>query len=230
MTSTAKISFPYKADLVSRDFNHRFADFFGGSIMKGFRFGVSDKSGYVSLIKGTDEKNLLVTHGGIMIEDEDKMNEIYIHPNDHATNDRIDSIYAVHIHGNDVVSYIVVSGNAETGEAAPVKPEETHTLLGYVFAPSTNRMLLEEHLKPLNNGLKELKVEGNATIHGDVYVGGIVDIAGEVKLSGSVHRSSYATVNKAGFMTATDKTLLKTLSDKVDQLIQASTVPEGPTK
>lgn len=218
MTQTAKVSFPYKADLRARDFNQRFADFFGGSVMKGYRFGLTDKNGYISLLKGTDEKNLLITHTGVSIEDEDKKEVIYIHPNDHETNNRIDAIYAVHIHGTDVVDYIAITGNAETEELPEPKPKETHTLLGYIVAPPTNRMLLDEHLQPVQQGLKELRIQGDTRIGGNLDVDGTINFAGDIRMSGSVHRSAFATVTKAGFMTATDKQTVKSLVDIVNTL------------
>lgn len=218
MIQTAKVSFPYKADLRSRDFNERFADFFGGSIMQGYRFGLTDKNGYVSLLKGADAKNLLITHTGVSIEDEDKKEVVYIHSNDHATKNRVDAIYAVHIPGTDVVDYIVITGNAEREELPVDKPKETHTLLGYIVVPPNNRMLLDEHLQPLQHGLKDLRVRGDARVYGNLQVDGTTDFAGDVKLSGSVHRSAFATVNKAGFMTATDKQSLKSLTDTVNAL------------
>lgn len=230
---TAKVSFPYKADLRARDFNERFADFFGGSIMKGYRFGLTDKSGYVSLLKGTDEKNLLITHTGVSIEDEDKKEVIYIYPNDHATNNRIDAIYAVHIHGTDVVDYISITGNAEREELPVEKPKETHTLLGYVVVPPNNRMLLDEHLEPKQHGLKELRVLGDTRIGGNLEVDGTINFAGDIRMSGSVHRSAFATVTKAGFMTATDKQTVKslvdivnTLQEKVDALEKAAGIKQ----
>jgi hypothetical protein len=136
------ILFRYKNALSSSDFNRRFADVLGKSIMQGFYLEKGTGDFDVTITSGSDSSNLLITRTGARIEDQNILiNALEVEPN--ATGIiRIDTVYAKYIHGDRdaIVEYVVAKGTPE-GEAAFAESADTHTLIGYVNVPTESATL-----------------------------------------------------------------------------------------
>lgn len=155
------ILFRYKNRLSSSEFNQRFADALGGSILNGFLLSKGTGLLDVSITSRSNESNLLITKTGVRIEEpNDLIDVITLTPNEFIT-ERVDMIYAKYVHGTKeaVVEYSVTQGE-EGGEPPLMEPEDTHTLLGVIVLPPlaeqiTNGMISHPerglHLKDVAN-------------------------------------------------------------------------------
>lgn len=159
----SNVLFSYRNQLSSEQFNRRFADLLGGSVLSGFLFELGTQLNKVSLVRGADASSLLVAKNGVRIESpSDLIDVLTIEPN-LGTVDRMDSVYAHYIYGtiDAVVSYIVVKGD-DAGNPAMLEDPLTHTLLGYIKVPANNGTLTAESLLPREVGLALLTVAGEA--------------------------------------------------------------------
>lgn len=183
---SSNISFLYESELQSAEFNQRFADLLGGSVLSGYRFQRSTTARYINLIRGNDVSSVIVTNMGARIEEfADVRDKIFIEINATPTV-RVDSIYAVYMHGgSNVVDYAVVKGYPN-GAPVPMMNKEIYTFLGYVKAPPNSGALTDIDLLPVNKGIKTLDVGGKATFKNDVLVEGAIQIDRELLSKGKV--------------------------------------------
>lgn len=128
------ILFRHKNPLKSVEFNQRFADVIGSSILRGFYFepGTDDLS--INIVSGSDESSLLITKSGVRIEVEENLLDVTTLTENAYPTTRTDTVYAKYVHGNKeaIVEYIVVEGTSN-GEPAYAESDDTHVLIGYIL-------------------------------------------------------------------------------------------------
>lgn len=181
------ISFLYESELLSAEFNQRFADILAGSVLSGYRFELSSTPRYINLVRGGDVSSVLVTNLGTRIEEEADVNDnLYLEANTTST-DRIDSIYLTYIHGstNDSVEYVVIKGYPD-GTPVPMMNKEMYTFLGYIKVPAEDQPLTEIDLMPVEIGIRKLDVAGKANLKGDVLVEGSTQIERSLLVKGGI--------------------------------------------
>lgn len=130
------ILFRHRNPLKSAEFNLRFSDSLGGSILSGFYFVQGTDILDITVTSLEDDKNLLITKTGVRIEEtQDLVDILTLTPNTYPV-PRIDSIYAKYVHGDkeSIVEYVVVEG-LENGSPSFAESENTHTLIGYIHLP-----------------------------------------------------------------------------------------------
>jgi hypothetical protein len=166
------IDLRYKSKVESDPLNKRFKDITGPCVLYGFRFQKGTAAFKVSLIKsGYDVSAAISPSGAKVEEDADLIDALTIDPNPDPAVTRIDSIYMIYEYGTHtaVATYIVVPGNAGTGNAAPNPNPLTHTLLGYInVMPNSVDLKDPDSFNPLAYGLNQLEVSGPSFFHGPV--------------------------------------------------------------
>lgn len=189
----SQVSFLYESELHSLEFNQRFADMLGGSVLAGYRFQISATPGYINLIRAPNDSSIVITNKGARIEEtNDVMGKIFLEANDTPT-ERIDSIYIAYMHGGsvDTVTYTVIKGYPN-GTPVPMMNKDVYTFLGYIRVPPNLEDLTNNDLLPVDIGLNFLEVSGKADFKNGANFEGPVQLdrgllaKGNVKMTGDV--------------------------------------------
>lgn len=187
----------YNAPLVSQEVNKRFSDFIGGSILAGFRFVAGSTSNSLSLVKGADASNIVVTWAGDRVEETTDLIDVLALSLNVTAADRLDSIYVAHVHGEPITPaiYVVINGD-NVGNAAALASQTTHTLLGYVRVLANNAPLTSNCYLPNPIGFVDFEASSPATFHDTVAFEKNVTM--QAKLTLSQHPlADYDAVTKA---------------------------------
>lgn len=157
------ILFRHKNPLKSTEFNQRFADAVGGSILHGFLFRKGTGELDISLYAESPENSLLITESGVRIETDGPLEDVItLTPNAYPLI-RIDTIYAKYIHGtrDAIVEYLCIEGGID-GTPAYVESTDTHVLLGYIHLAPNATDLFGATFEYPNRGLKLRDVANEA--------------------------------------------------------------------
>lgn len=160
-----QVTFSYKAPLNSKDFNRRFGDIFGGSILSGFRLLKGTGLYSVSIDRnGASDSVALKFTGEMLIDDSDAIDAIRVSPNTGGS-DRYDVIYLVHQPQSATFTYEIVQGVV----GSSVQLLNTPTLriaIGHVRV-RPNQVLLQTDLTSYDLGVKM-----DILLAGSIFVSG----------------------------------------------------------
>ena len=163
------ILFRYKNALSSAEFNQRFADVIGKSVLQGFYFKEGTSPLSLSITAQGDESSLLITKTGARIEEFEELSDVLTLISNNTSSERIDTIYAKYEHGSRdaTVEFVLIQGS--NGLPAALQDERTHTLLGYVHVPPGASSIRYMHFvyPPRGFHLKKVanEVEFQSTAH-----------------------------------------------------------------
>lgn len=158
------ILFRYKNALTSVEFNKRFADLLGSSILSGFYLKKGSGDFDVTITYGSDPFSLLITESGVRIEEEEELEDVIeVEPNPTGSV-RVDTVYAKYVHGkrDAVVEYISVPGTPD-GKPAYEENKDTHTLIGYIHIPIEGGILKDDSFVIPSRGLNLPNVANDVT-------------------------------------------------------------------
>lgn len=172
------VTFSYNGPLNSADFNRRFGDIFGGSVLKGNRLLKGTGLYSVTVSRNGASESIAIAHTGeSLIDDEDAVDVIRVSPNT-ETSDRYDVVYLVHMPQSATFTYEVVQGVS----GSPVQVLDTPSLrvaIGHVRV-RPNQVILQSDLTSYDLGVKmdlllagEIKVMGKK-VATEEYASGLV--------------------------------------------------------
>lgn len=156
------VLFRYKNALSSKDFNLRFADVLGGSILKGFYFKPGSGDLKLTITFGDDDTSVLIMPNGARIEETKELFDVLTIPENTYNVTRIDSVYIRYVHGaknNAEIEYLLFEGD-ENGEPIIELNREEYLLLGEIHLPPNVTALESTFFRYPSRGI-ELKDVAN---------------------------------------------------------------------
>lgn len=170
---TATISIAKGSYFSSEQFNKRFSDLLGGSILKGFYLSKGSGDFGVTVSSGEDDTNVLITSDGIRIEETATKTDAFTVAANPSEMVRIDAVY---VHFENTVSNKTYNFAIQRGEPGGELPyfmdNTTNTLIGFVVVPSNGAALEAGSFDHPSRGVKLGKVSGAVDFEDEVNFGG----------------------------------------------------------
>lgn len=159
-----KTTFGYKQTLVASILNERFGDFFGGSILSGFRLAKGTGNYTVSLVRENFLDSLAFTYDGVRIQEtEDVIDALFVDPNTSASV-RYDVVYAAWTLTGEVTSFSYLLIKGVPGLPADIqKNPKNRVALGYVRVRQ-NATIAPTDLFSFETGARVGKIYADAAI------------------------------------------------------------------
>lgn len=167
------ITFTKGSYFSSEQYNQRFADLLGGSILKGFYLSKGTGNFSVSVTSGADDKNLLITSEGIRIEETNDFPNAFSVKANMTGMVRIDAVYVQFENTVNNQQFTFAIQEGEPGGELPYFLDNVlHTLIGFVVVPANNEQLTADSFNHPSRGVKLGKVAGGVDFEDEVNLGG----------------------------------------------------------